>query len=44
MDHFDVYRGDWHKRVVADELEFLLRILAPAKAASADLGLVSIAS
>lgn len=48
VDHFDVYRGDWHKRVVADELEFLLRILAPAKAEFADpcdgVGLASSAS
>ena len=31
-DHFDVYPGEpWHERVVADQIRFLTRILAPSR-------------
>lgn len=27
VDHFDVYAGPWHQRIVADQVEFLTRVL-----------------
>jgi pimeloyl-ACP methyl ester carboxylesterase len=34
VDHFDIYDGPEHEAVVADELEFLRRVLQPASVAS----------
>ena len=28
VDHFDVYEGPWHERVLADQVEFLSRVFA----------------
>jgi pimeloyl-ACP methyl ester carboxylesterase len=28
VDHFDVYEGPWHERVLADQVEFLFRVFA----------------
>jgi uncharacterized protein len=34
VDHFDIYDGDVHEAVVADELAFLRRVLQPASVSS----------
>ena len=34
VDHFDIYDGPEHEAVVADELEFLRRVLQPASVSS----------
>jgi pimeloyl-ACP methyl ester carboxylesterase len=37
VDHFDVYDGPEHEAVVADQLEFLTRVLGAARANGASL-------
>ena len=31
MDHFDVYQGEWQQRALADQLDFLTRVLDPSR-------------
>ncbi|MBH0123626.1 alpha/beta hydrolase [Rhodococcus sp. HM1] len=35
VDHFDFYQGEWHRRVLADQLDFLARVLRPERIAPA---------